>query len=128
MQTPFQVLVVDDDLDAAESMAELLKMDGHSAEMVHIGRDALDAARRTQPDLILMDIGLPEMDGNQVATLLRHEASLDHTVLAALTGWGRAEDRRASLDAGFDVYLVKPVSLRELRELVARVRQQSQRG
>ena len=111
MQIPLQVLVVDDDVDAAESMAELLKMDGHGAEVVHTGRDALEAARRIQPDLILMDIGLPGMDGNQVATLLRSDASLDQTVLAALTGWGRDEDRRASLEAGFDIHLNKPVRL-----------------
>jgi len=125
---PLQVLVVDDEVDAAESMVELLQMDGHTAEMVHTGHDALDAARRIRRDVVLMDIGLPGMYGYQVATLIRREVTLDPTLLVALTGWGNDEDKRAALGAGFDLHLLKPVSLDVLREVLGQVRQRSRSG
>ena len=127
-QIPLEVLVVDDQVDAAEMMVWLLQMEGHAAEMVHTGHEALDAARRIRPDVVLMDIGLPGLDGYQVATLIRREVTLDLTLLIALTGWGNDEDRRAALGAGFDVHLLKPVSLDVLREVLGQVRQRSRSG
>ena len=77
---------------------------------------------------MLMDIGLPGMDGYEVATLMRREVTLDPTLLVALTGWGNDEDKRAALGAGFDVHLLKPVHLDVLREVLAQVRQRRRRG
>jgi len=118
-----QVLIVDDDVDAAESMAELLGMDGHSTEVAPSAGEALEAARRILPDLVLMDIGLPGMSGYEVAALIRREPLLNPTLLVAVTGWGRETDKHAALDAGFDLHLLKPVKLKLLRELLVHIRQ-----
>jgi CheY-like chemotaxis protein len=118
--TPLQVLVVEDDVEAAESMAALLELEGHSIEIAHAGPEALDAARRFMPDLVLMDLGLPGLDGCSVATQIRREPMFDGTLLVALTGWGREADKLAALDAGFDLHLLKPVGWDALREVLAR--------
>ena len=73
-------------------------MYGHTVEMAHTGRDALNAARRSRPNLVLMDLAMPEMDGHQVAALIRREPSLDLTLLVAVTGGSRNEDQRAAND------------------------------
>lgn len=117
---PIRVLLVDDDVDAVEPLAVLLQLDGHETEVVRNGLDALDAARRVLPDLVILDISLPGLDGYQVAAQIRQEAPLAHTLLVALTGWGDDDHRHAALDAGFDVHLVKPVAWKAIRELVAR--------
>lgn len=120
-RVPRHVLVVDDDVDAAESMAALLELDGHRIEMTHSGLEVLAIARRIVPDLIVMDIGLPGLDGYEVARLVRQERLLDRTLLVAVTGWGRDDDKRAAVEAGFDIFLVKPVGLDPLREVLARL-------
>jgi CheY-like chemotaxis protein len=120
LMTPLQVLVVEDDVDAAESMAALLELEGHATEIAHAGPEALDAARRVKPDLVLIDLGLPGLDGCSVAAQIRREPTFDRTLLVALTGWGREADKVAALDAGFDLHLLKPVGWNELREVLAR--------
>lgn len=120
LMTPLQVLVVEDDVDAAESMAALLELEGHATEIAHAGPEALDAARRVKPDLVLIDLGLPGLDGCSVAAQIRGEPTFDRTLLVALTGWGREADKVAALDAGFDLHLLKPVGWKELREVLAR--------
>ena len=119
--TPLQVLVVEDDVDAAESLAALLDMDGHATQIAHDGLEALDAARRFLPDVVLIDLGLPGLDGCNVATQIRREPTFDRTLLVALTGWGREADKQAALAAGFDLHLLKPVGWDALREVLTRV-------
>ena len=117
-----QVLVVDDNVDAAETMAMLLDMSGHRTAKVHSGLEVLDAALEFQPDVILLDIGLPGMNGYEVATRIREERTLDRTLLVALTGWGSDADKRLASEAGFDVHLTKPVGPDALMEVLARVK------
>ena len=104
-----RVLVVDDNVDAATSLAILLKLDGHDVTLAHDGPAALGAARAFQPRVILLDIGLPGMSGYEVARELRRDPAFAETMLIALTGYGQAEDRRKSKSAGFDHHLTKPI-------------------
>ncbi len=114
-----RVLVVDDNEDAAKSMAMLLRMAGHELRTAHDGLAAIETAEEFRPDVVLLDIGLPGMDGYEVARRLRAATSLNAAVLVALTGYGQEEDRRKSSDAGFDHHLVKPVDLQALDDLLA---------
>jgi CheY-like chemotaxis protein len=104
-----RVLVVDDNVDAATSLALLLKLDGHDVALAHDGPAALVAARTFNPKVILLDIGLPGMSGYEVARELRRDPAFSETTLIALTGYGQAEDRRRSKTAGFDHHLTKPI-------------------
>jgi len=104
-----RILVVDDNQDGAEMLATMLDLTGHQTRTAHSGQHALAAAREFAPDVVFLDIGMPGMDGYEVARRLRAEPSLDRAVLVALTGWGSAEDRRRTKEAGFDYHLTKPV-------------------
>jgi PAS domain S-box-containing protein len=114
-----RVLVVDDNRDAAESLAMLLRLQGHDVRVRYDGTSALETASTYRPAIIFLDIGLPGMDGFDVARRLRETPGLENTVLAALTGWGQAEARRRSTDAGFHHHLVKPPDPDALGELLA---------
>ena len=114
-----RVLVVEDNIDAAESLATLLRLWNHDVSVVHDGRLALEAAREQQPEVVLLDIGLPGLDGYQVARRLRDEIGLDHALLVAMTGYGQPEDRRRSQEAGIQYHFVKPVEPLVLRNLLA---------
>jgi CheY-like chemotaxis protein/anti-sigma regulatory factor (Ser/Thr protein kinase) len=103
-----RLLVVDDNEDAAESLAELLRFRGHEVRVAHDGASALTMAATYLPRMIFLDIGMPGMDGFEVARRLRQLPGLQGTVLAALTGWGQREDRRRTAEAGFDHHFVKP--------------------
>ena len=103
-----RVLVVDDNHDAAESLAVLLRLQGHDVRVEHGGEEALHAAATYAPHVIFLDIGMPGLDGYEVARRLRKTPGFDRVVLAALTGWGQQEDRRRSLEVGFDHHIVKP--------------------
>ncbi|MFL6232158.1 MAG: ATP-binding protein [Thermoanaerobaculia bacterium] len=116
---PLRVLVVEDNIDAAESLATLLRLWNHDVSVVHDGRTALEAAREQQPEVVLLDIGLPGLDGYQVARRLREELHLDHALLVAMTGYGQPEDRRRSKEAGIQYHFVKPVEPLVLRNLLA---------
>jgi PAS domain S-box-containing protein len=113
-----RILVVDDNADGAESLARLLQMGGHQTRIVHNGRDALEAARSFTPEVVLLDIGLPEMDGYEVAKRFRAEANLEAAVLIAVTGWGSDEDKRQSKEAGFDFHLTKPVEASAIESIL----------
>jgi PAS domain S-box-containing protein len=116
-----RVLVVDDNRDAAELLAEMLSLAGHVTQVAHDGPAALAAAPAFAPHVILLDLGLPGMDGYEVARQLRSGGPpTRHTVLIALTGWGSAEDKRRSAEAGFDYHLTKPVQLSAITEVLAR--------
>ena len=122
-----RVLLVDDHLDAAASLAKLLRMQGHQVCLAHDGPAALETAAAFRPEIVLLDIGLPGMDGFEVARRLRSEGLKD-AVIAALTGYGRDEDRKRSQMAGIDVHLVKPINLDILRGLLARPDELRQEG
>jgi CheY-like chemotaxis protein len=107
--SPLRVLVVDDNVDAADSLAMLVKLAGHEVQVAHDGPLALRVAETFRPQLVLLDLGLPAMDGYEVARQLRRRPETRETVLAAVTGWGQAEDLRRSKQAGFDRHFVKPV-------------------
>jgi PAS domain S-box-containing protein len=113
-----RVLVVDDNVDAAQSLAVLLEMSGHAVELAYDGPTAIEAAIRCQPEVVVLDIGLPGLDGYQAAQRIRQHASLKSIVLIALTGYGRDTDRQRSKDAGFDHHLVKPANLDEIEEIL----------
>ena len=119
-ENPRRILVVEDNVDAAASMGELLRIWGHEARTVHDGRQALVVARAWQPEVILLDIGLPLMDGYEVARRLREEPATAGAYLVALTGYGAEEDRRRALEAGFNQHLTKPVELEALQSLLQR--------
>ena len=113
-----RVLVVDDNVDAADSTAALLELWGHDARAVYDGETALEAAREMRPDVVLLDIGLPGMNGYEVAQRLRALPDVAIALLAAMTGYGQDEDRRRASAAGFDLHLTKPLDPSRLREIV----------
>jgi CheY-like chemotaxis protein len=120
-----RVLIVDDNTDAADSLAMLLRILGHETRTAYDGPKALDVAREFVPDLVFLDIGMPHMNGYEVAQRLL-ESGANPPVLAALTGWGQEADRQRAREAGFHRHLVKPASEEQLRTLlqeVAKMRQ-----
>lgn len=114
-----KVLVVEDNLDAMHSMALLLKMMGHEVDFAINGFAALDVARQFRPDLILVDIGLPDFEGDKIAQQLRYEPGLEHTRIIALTGRPVGEVRPRALAAGCEAVYAKPLSPSMLEDLVA---------
>ena len=118
-EQPLSVMVVDDNEDAATMLGLLLQAAGHKVSVEHRAPRALERARSEAPDVYLLDIGLPEMDGNELAQRLRAQPESADAVLIAVTGYGQEQDRRAALSAGFDHHLVKPVDSAQLRALLA---------
>jgi PAS domain S-box-containing protein len=116
--TGHRLLVVDDNRDAAISLAMLLQLLGHEVDVVHDGVAALEAVKKLRPALVFLDLGMPKMDGYEVARRIRRMPGLENTVLAALTGWGQQEDRRRTAEAGFDHHIVKPPEFSRLTELL----------
>ncbi|WP_165227138.1 response regulator [Aquisphaera insulae] len=114
-----RILVVDDNPDMARSLAMLLEVLGHEVATAHSGADALVLAREKRPEFILMDIGLPIMNGYQVAARLREEGPGRDAVLVAVSGYSQEEDRRRSREAGFAHHLVKPVELGDILAILA---------
>ena len=114
-----RILVVDDNRDAAQTLALLLSLDGGQTRVAHDGHEALDVAAQMQPEVVLLDIGLPKLNGYEVAERMRQQPWGEHITLVALTGWGQEEDRRKSAQAGFDAHLVKPVDYDALLRLLA---------
>ncbi len=114
---PRRILVVDDNVEAALTLAELLALEGHETHVAHDGPSAVDAARSLSPDVAILDIGLPGFDGFEVARRLRAEPGLRGLLLVALSGWVQPDDRARSREAGFDHHLAKPVQIKSL-ELV----------
>src|SRR5262249_19336851 len=115
-----RVMIVDDNVDSAVSLAMLLQLQRHEVNVVHDGREALEAVRRHQPEIVFIDIGLPGMDGHEVARRLRQEHGRENLLLVAMTGYGQEEYRRKSQDAGVDAHMVKPVDLNEVQSFLAR--------
>ena len=117
-----KILVVDDNFDAAESLALLLRVEGHDVQVSHDGAEALAAVANFSPDVVLLDIGLPGMDGYEVARRLRGHPATESSLLVALTGYGQEDDIRRSREAGIDHHFVKPADLAALTTLFASVR------
>jgi CheY-like chemotaxis protein len=113
-----RVLVVDDSISTAETMAALLRMKGHDLRVANDGPKAVEIAAGFQPEVVLLDIGMPGMNGYQVARKLRRMPGMEQSLLIALSGYGQEEDLRCSHEAGFDHHLVKPAPLGVVEELV----------
>ena len=120
--TGLRVLVVEDHAEAADALALLLRVGGHGAEVAPDARSALEAARSCPPDVVLLDLGLPDMDGWQLATHFQEPRGGKRPLLVAITGLGQEADRRRSEEAGIDLHLVKPADPGQLLWLLNRFR------
>lgn len=115
---PRRILVVDDNRDAADSLAMLLKLTGHEVHTAHEGLEAVEAAAKLRPELVLLDIGLPKLNGYEAARRIREQPWGKGMVLVALTGWSQEKDRQKSKEAGFDDHFVKPVDHTALMKML----------
>jgi CheY-like chemotaxis protein len=114
-----RILLVDDNKDSAASLAMLLRLKGNDIRTAHDGVEALEVADTFHPEIVLLDIGLPKLNGYDVARRIRQQPWGQDVLLIALTGWGNDEDRRLSQEAGFNFHILKPVDLAALEELLA---------
>jgi CheY-like chemotaxis protein len=122
MLKPRRVLVVDDNVDSADTLAALLRVQGHETAVAYDGATAVDLGRSFRPQIVLLDICLTKgMDGYEVAHWLRREPGLEDTFFAALTGYPEESDQHRSQETGFDAHLVKPVNLSTLEKLLAQL-------
>jgi len=122
-----RVMVVDDNADAAWSIGKLLQIADCEVRIAEGGEAALALVKTWWPDVLVLDIGLPDMSGHAVARQLREMTGGENLLLIAATGWGQQSDRQAAAEAGFDAHLVKPVDLQELRGLIQAYRQRDAR-
>ncbi|MGZ5183008.1 MAG: ATP-binding response regulator, partial [Ramlibacter sp.] len=118
---PLRILLVDDNKDAVQTLQLFLQAAGHSVQAAYRGADGIEVARAFRPQVCLLDIGLPDFDGNELARRLRAMPETAGATLVALTGYGRQQDRDAASDAGFDHYLVKPVNTVQLTHMLGTV-------
>ena len=109
-----QVLVIEDNVDAGQSLADILEIQGHRVRIARDGRSGLELARAVRPDVVLCDIGLPDLNGFDVARAMRRDECLRSTRIIALSGYAHAEDRQRAREAGFDAHVAKPADLDEL--------------
>jgi CheY-like chemotaxis protein len=114
-----RIVVADDNRDAADSLANLLVLMGNTVETAYDGVDALEAVTRFRPHVVMLDIGMPRMNGHEVCRRIRELPGLDDVVLIAVTGWGQDEDRLRSQEAGFDLHLTKPIDPAAVEALLA---------
>jgi CheY-like chemotaxis protein len=114
-----RVLVVDDHPDSARSLAKVLEILGHAARAITDSRDAVEEAKRFKPNLAIIDLAMPHVDGWELAKLLRADAELKHVCLIALTGFGDEKSRQKTRAAGFDAHLLKPADAEMLRSIIA---------
>jgi CheY-like chemotaxis protein len=119
----YRLLVVDDNEDAATSLAMLLRLKGHDVMVAHDGPSALEIASDYRPNLVFLDLGMPQMDGFEVARRLKRMSELENTLVVAVTGWGQEEDRRRTAEAGFHRHLVKPPEPKALENVLAELKQ-----
>jgi CheY-like chemotaxis protein len=124
---PQRVLLVDDNVDAVHTLQLFLRAAGHRVEIAYCAVDALELAKVFLPDACLLDIGLPDFDGNELARRLRRLPQATGATLVAMTGYGRQQDRDSADAAGFDHYLVKPINTVQLSEILAGVGAAQQR-
>ena len=117
-----RVLVADDNEDAAESLAAVLRLAGHEVRVARDGQQAVELAATFRPALALLDIGMPRLNGYEAAQRIRAQEGGTEVLLIALTGWGQQEDRRRAFDAGFDHHLTKPAQLEDIEVLMDKAR------
>jgi CheY-like chemotaxis protein len=117
--TPRRILVLDDNTDAADSLARLLALRQHDVRVAHNGRDALQIGSEFQPEIAILDLGMPGIDGFAVAKELRASANGSSIKLVALTGWGGPDDRQRTQATGFDHHFVKPITIEALESITA---------
>lgn len=117
MASAKKILIVDDNVDAADLTAEMLRLYGHEVDVAYGGPEGLAAARAIAPSVIFLDIGMPEMDGYQVAAALRADEAFRGVKIVALTAWGDAAAREKSKAAGFDLHLTKPANFHNLLDI-----------
>lgn len=122
MSIPLRIVVADDNVDTAHSLSLLLEALGHEARIAHNGVQALGIAVEFQPDAMIIDIGMPGLDGHDLARRIRAEDWGKELLLIAASGWGQDEDKQKSLEAGFNMHLVKPVELQTLEGLLATIK------
>jgi CheY-like chemotaxis protein len=113
--------VVDDNVDMVKILEMLLRRSGHDVRTAHDGPAALETASDYRPNVVLLDIGLPELDGYEVAKRMRKHALLQNVVLVAMTGYGQESDRQRAREAGFDHHLVKPTAFEQMQKILATV-------
>lgn len=116
-----RVLVVDDNADAAETLAMILELNGHEVRTASSGPMALELAQALQPEVVFLDIGLPGMNGYEVAQHLRAHPGHGPMVLVALTGWGRDQDKDLAKEAGFDHHLTKPMDVEAVETILSKL-------
>jgi CheY-like chemotaxis protein len=120
--SPQRILIADDNADAADSLAELLRLEGHEVHVAYDGEQALSIFSDVDPDAALLDVGMPRMSGLEVALAIRQRASGQRVTLIAVTGWGQERDRRTALESGFDYHLTKPIQPEDIQALIDRGR------
>jgi len=113
------VLVVDDNRDTADGLARLINGFGYEARAVYGGEDAIRETAAFQPDMALVDIGMPDLDGYETVKRIRQERGNVHVIIVAVTGWSRDEDKRRAYEAGFDLHVAKPMDVEKLKQLLA---------
>jgi len=116
-----RVLIAEDNVDAAETLATLLRLYGHEVSVVHSGTGVIPQMQACSPEVVLLDIGLPSLDGYEVARLVRRQQGFENVPLIAMTGYGQEADRQQSRQAGFDAHLVKPIDPDRLQDLLLRL-------
>jgi PAS domain S-box-containing protein len=112
------ILIADDNPDSVESLGILLRANGYQVHLAHDGREAVESATRLKPDVIILDIGMPKLNGYDAAKRMREQDWAATVLFIAITGWGQAQDRQRSMDAGFNHHLIKPVDAEELEQLL----------
>jgi CheY-like chemotaxis protein len=117
----FRVLIVDDNIDAAQTLSALLEIAGHQTIVAHDGNEALRITEKFKPQVIFLDIGMPGMNGYEVARAVRKVPGMETVIIVALTGWGTERDRELSKEAGFDAHLTKPASLASVNLLLSKM-------
>jgi CheY-like chemotaxis protein len=115
---PERILVVDDNRDAADSLATLIRSFGHEVRAVYDGNQALEETTTFEPDMALVDIGMPGLDGYETVAQLSQRRGNEHLIVVAVTAWSRDEDKRQAYDSGFDLHVTKPMSVEKLKELL----------
>jgi two-component system, chemotaxis family, CheB/CheR fusion protein len=113
-----RILVVDDDHDAADALVRLINTFHYEAKAVYDGSQAIEHAAVFFPDMALIDIGMPDLNGYETVARIRRQRSSEHMILVAVTGWTREEDKRRAYDCGFDLHVAKPMSVETLQELL----------
>ena len=124
MAQPLKILVVDDNEASAKTMGWMLDLLGHQTRLAFDGPSAITAAHEFQPNVVMLDIGLPVMNGYDACSLMKRDPQLKNTIFIAQTGWGQQEHRDRSKEAGFDYHLVKPVRLEQLQEILVSIARQ----